>query len=64
MQGTDSVADNGSAKQVTNLAAEAGGVLVSPDGKNLVFTSDVFPQCSADNACNQRELDNEKNEGK
>ena len=48
-------------RQITNLATEAGGVLISPDGKNLVFTSDVFPPCGADNACNQKELDNEKN---
>ena len=34
------------AKQVTNLSTEAGGVLFSPDGKNLVFTSDVFPECA------------------
>jgi len=54
-------ADGSDARQITNLATEAGGVLVAPDGKNLVFTSDVFPQCGADNACNQRELDTGKN---
>src|SRR5450432_4005710 len=52
--------DGADARQVTNLATEAGGVLVSTDGKNLVFSSDVFPQCAADNACNQRELESEK----
>ena len=36
-------ADGGNAKQVTNLATEADGVLFSPDGKNLVFTSEVYP---------------------
>jgi dipeptidyl aminopeptidase/acylaminoacyl peptidase len=54
-------ADGADARQITNLATEAGGVLISADGKNLVFTSDVFPQCGADNSCNQKELDNEKN---
>ena len=53
--------DSADARQITNLPTEAGGVLVSPDGKNLVFSSDVFPQCGADSACNQKELDTEKN---
>src|SRR5580700_12339645 len=54
-------ADGSNPRQVTNLSTEAGGVLISPDGKNLVFTSDVFPQCGADDACNKGELDAEKN---
>jgi len=53
--------DSADARQITNLPTEAGGVLVSPDGKNLVFSSDVFPQCGADSACNQKEQDTEKN---
>ena len=52
--------DGGNAKQVTNLATEADGVLFSPDGKNLVFTSEVYPECGADDACNQKNLDAEK----
>jgi Tol biopolymer transport system component len=32
-------ADGSALKQVTNLSTEAGGVLFSPDGKRLVFTS-------------------------
>jgi dipeptidyl aminopeptidase/acylaminoacyl peptidase len=50
-------ADGGNAKQITNLSTEADGVLFSPDGKNLVFTSDVYPECAADDACNKRNLD-------
>ena len=46
--------DGGNAKQVTNFAAEADGVLFSPDGKNLVFTSNVYPDCGADDACNKK----------
>src|ERR1051325_2124166 len=46
--------DGGNATQVTKLATEADGVLFSPDGKNLVFTSSVFPECGADDACNRR----------
>jgi dipeptidyl aminopeptidase/acylaminoacyl peptidase len=52
-------ADGTGARQVTSLATEAGGVLYSPDGKNLVFTSQVFPECS-DDACNTARLDAER----
>ena len=54
-------ADGTNPRQVTNLASEAGGVLFSPDGKNLVFTSDVYPECGADDSCNKRHLDDDKN---
>jgi dipeptidyl aminopeptidase/acylaminoacyl peptidase len=52
--------DGANARQVTNLATEADGVLFSPDGKNLLFTSEVYPECAADDACNKRNLDAEK----
>jgi dipeptidyl aminopeptidase/acylaminoacyl peptidase len=52
--------DGGNPKQVTNLATEADGHLFSPDGKNLVFTSSVYPECGADDACNKKNLDAEK----
>ena len=48
--------DGGNAKAVTNLATEADGELFSPDGKNLVFTSSVYPECAADDACNRKDL--------
>jgi dipeptidyl aminopeptidase/acylaminoacyl peptidase len=54
-------ADGGNAKQITNLAAEAAGVLYSPDGKNLVFTSEVFPECGADDGCNKQRIEAENN---
>jgi len=54
-------ADGANAKQITNLSTGAGGVLYSHDGKNLVFTSDVFPECGADDNCNRQKLDAEKN---
>jgi len=31
--------------KLTAIATEAGGELWSPDGKNILFTSDVYPQC-------------------
>ncbi len=52
--------DGGNARQVTNLPTEADGHLFSPDGKNLVFTSTVYPECGADDACNKKLLDAEK----
>ena len=44
-------------RQVTNLSTGADGVLFSPAGDRLVFSSRVFAQCGADDACNARELE-------
>ena len=52
-------ADGSNAHAVTKFAAEAGGILVSPDGKKIVFLSSVYPECGADDACNQRKIDEE-----
>jgi len=52
--------DGGNPNQVTKLATEADGEVFSGDGKNLVFTSNVYPECGADDACNQKRLDAEK----
>jgi len=54
--------DGASAKQVTNVHTEADGVLFSGDGKNLLFASAVYPECGADDACNQKKLDSEKDD--
>lgn len=47
--------------KLTSIATEASGELWSPDGKNILFTSDVYPQCDGDPvtelACNGRELE-------
>jgi dipeptidyl aminopeptidase/acylaminoacyl peptidase len=53
-------ADGANKKQITSLSTDAGGELFSPDGKNLIFSSEVYPQCGADDACNKRALDDEK----
>ena len=34
--------------KLTSIATEAGGELWSPDGKNILFTSDVYPECDGD----------------
>jgi len=41
--------------KVTSIATEAGGELWSPDGKNILFTSDVYPECT-DETCNAKKL--------
>jgi dipeptidyl aminopeptidase/acylaminoacyl peptidase len=41
----------------TDIATEAGGELWSPDGKNILFTSDVYPECDGASdpaACNAK----------
>ncbi len=58
--------DGSGATQVTTVPTEADGEVVSPDGKLLLFTSGVYPGCSAsgapsgvdyDPACNKTNLD-------
>jgi dipeptidyl aminopeptidase/acylaminoacyl peptidase len=57
--------DGSNAKQITTLSTEAGGVLVSADGKRIVFISGVYPACgntptAFDDACNQKRAEEEK----
>ena len=37
--------DGGEAQQVTDLPLDVGNLLVSPDGKHVAFTMEVFPDC-------------------
>jgi Tol biopolymer transport system component len=50
--------------QLTNIATEADGELWSPDGNNILFKSDVYPECdgapAAESACNAKKLDEAK----
>jgi dipeptidyl aminopeptidase/acylaminoacyl peptidase len=47
-------------RKLTSIATEAGGELWSPDGKNILFTSDVYPECdgaaAGEDACNANKL--------
>jgi dipeptidyl aminopeptidase/acylaminoacyl peptidase len=56
-------ADGTAPKQITALSTEASGVLVSADGKYLVFQSNVYPECSIsgtiDDACNRQKIEAE-----
>jgi dipeptidyl aminopeptidase/acylaminoacyl peptidase len=46
--------------KLTSIVTEAGGELWSPDGKNILFTSDVYPECDgpaqAETECNARKV--------
>jgi dipeptidyl aminopeptidase/acylaminoacyl peptidase len=53
-------ADGSDARQITNISTEASGVLFSPNGKKLLFSSQVYPDCPDDN-CNKVRLEAEKN---
>jgi dipeptidyl aminopeptidase/acylaminoacyl peptidase len=47
--------------RLTVVATEAGGELWSPDGKSILFTSDVYPECdgapAAEADCNAKKLE-------
>ncbi len=47
-------------QKLTDLATEAGGELWSPDGRKILFTSDVYPECDGppetEPDCNARKL--------
>jgi dipeptidyl aminopeptidase/acylaminoacyl peptidase len=53
-------ADGLNAKQVTRFATGADGHMWTPDGKMLIFTSEVYPECNADDACNAKKLEAEE----
>lgn len=55
-------ADGGGQTAVTKFSTGVDGHIVSPDGSRLVFTSEVFPECGADNACNTRRLNEVKDD--
>lgn len=54
---------DGTPHQVTNISTGADGAIWSPDGKNIVFVSSVYPDCNSpslgygapgDDACNKQ----------
>jgi dipeptidyl aminopeptidase/acylaminoacyl peptidase len=54
----------GKPHQVTNISTGADGAIWSPDGKNIVFVSAVYPNCK-DDACNkQRDEETKKSKVK
>jgi dipeptidyl aminopeptidase/acylaminoacyl peptidase len=51
---------DGQPHQVTNISTGADGAIWSPDGKNIVFLSTVYPDCK-DDACNKQRDEELKN---
>ena len=49
--------NGGNHRQISSLSTEASGVTWSPDGKHFLFTSEVYPECGADDACNKKRID-------
>ena len=49
----------GEPRQVTTISTGADGAIWSPDGKNIVFVSAVYPDCK-DDACNKQRDDEQK----
>ncbi|HTY10234.1 MAG TPA: S9 family peptidase [Bacteroidota bacterium] len=46
--------EGGEAMQLTHFAPGVGDAEWTSDGRHIIFTSDVFPECGADGDCNKK----------
>jgi len=44
----------GEARAVTDISTGVSDLLWSPDGRHIAFTTQVYPECGADDACNEK----------
>ncbi len=47
-------ADGGEPTQLTTISTHVENPDWTPDGKNIIFSTDVYPECGADDACNKK----------
>jgi dipeptidyl aminopeptidase/acylaminoacyl peptidase len=53
----------GDAHQITTLSGGADRGVFSPDGRWIAFTSDVYPQCGGNDACNKERAEKREKSG-